>query len=185
MKAPAKRKKLSNPDTKAKIVSAALEVFAEHGYSQASTRDIAAKAGVSHMLLFRYFDSKAALFEAALRAALPTELSYPEELGSLGELFAHFFTHATDSKATAIVAMCIGDAQARKITQRVTEEQIVKPLAAGLSRPNARERAIEILMLTVGFVIYTRFIELSREGTASRKKLMAWFAENVQSIVDG
>jgi hypothetical protein len=64
MKAPAKTKKLSNPDTKAKTVSAALEVFAEHGYSKSGSR----------IFQKRLTDiPKAALFEAALRQAVPRE----------------------------------------------------------------------------------------------------------------
>ncbi|MGZ5395728.1 MAG: TetR/AcrR family transcriptional regulator [Mycobacterium sp.] len=43
------------------LQEAAREVFAEHGYS-ATTREIASRAGVSHDLIFRYFDSKEKLF---------------------------------------------------------------------------------------------------------------------------
>ncbi len=40
---------------------AARELFAEHGY-RVTTREIAERAGVSHDLIFRYFDSKERLF---------------------------------------------------------------------------------------------------------------------------
>jgi AcrR family transcriptional regulator len=43
------------------IHEAAREVFAERGYG-ATTREIASRAGVSHDLIFRYFDSKEKLF---------------------------------------------------------------------------------------------------------------------------
>jgi AcrR family transcriptional regulator len=43
------------------IHEAAREVFAERGYG-ATTREIATRAGVSHDLIFRYFDSKEKLF---------------------------------------------------------------------------------------------------------------------------
>jgi AcrR family transcriptional regulator len=43
------------------IQEAARAVFAERGYS-ATTREIASRAGVSHDLIFRYFDSKEKLF---------------------------------------------------------------------------------------------------------------------------
>ena len=43
------------------IQAAAREVFAERGYG-ATTREIASRAGVSHDLIFRYFDSKEKLF---------------------------------------------------------------------------------------------------------------------------
>ena len=44
---------------------AAREVFAERGYS-ATTREIAARAGVSHELIFRYFGGKETLFFEAV-----------------------------------------------------------------------------------------------------------------------
>ncbi|GAC1395287.1 MAG: hypothetical protein NVSMB60_00930 [Mycobacterium sp.] len=43
------------------LQEAAREVFAERGYG-ATTREIASRAGVSHDLIFRYFDSKEKLF---------------------------------------------------------------------------------------------------------------------------
>ncbi|EUA65925.1 bacterial regulatory s, tetR family protein [Mycobacterium xenopi 4042] len=43
------------------VARAARELFAEHGY-RVTTREIADRAGVSHDLIFRYFDSKEGLF---------------------------------------------------------------------------------------------------------------------------
>jgi AcrR family transcriptional regulator len=43
------------------LADAAREVFAERGYS-ATTREIATRAGVSHDLIFRYFENKEKLF---------------------------------------------------------------------------------------------------------------------------
>lgn len=51
------------------IHEAAREVFAERGYG-ATTREIATRAGVSHDLIFRYFDSKEKLFVDAVATPL-------------------------------------------------------------------------------------------------------------------
>jgi AcrR family transcriptional regulator len=51
------------------LTAAAREVFAQRGYG-ATTREIAARAGVSHDLIFRYFDSKEKLFFDAVVAPL-------------------------------------------------------------------------------------------------------------------
>jgi AcrR family transcriptional regulator len=51
------------------LKDAAREVFAELGYG-ATTREIAARAGVSHELIFRYFDSKEKLFFEAVVSPL-------------------------------------------------------------------------------------------------------------------
>ena len=47
------------------LLAAAEQVFADKGY-QASTREIADRAGVSETLMFRYFGSKAGLFREAI-----------------------------------------------------------------------------------------------------------------------
>jgi AcrR family transcriptional regulator len=49
------------------LLEAAREIFSEQGYTRASTRAIAERAGIAEALLFRNFGSKAALFsEVAL-----------------------------------------------------------------------------------------------------------------------
>jgi AcrR family transcriptional regulator len=48
------------------IISVAARVFADRGYTDATTKDIAAEAGVTHAALYHYFRDKRALFEAVL-----------------------------------------------------------------------------------------------------------------------
>jgi AcrR family transcriptional regulator len=52
--------------TQASILQAALEIFSEQGFEGASTREIAAKAGVHHALIKYHFDNKDALWRAAV-----------------------------------------------------------------------------------------------------------------------
>ncbi len=47
--------------TREALLTAALELFAEHGYDGTTTAAIAARAGVSEMTLFRHFPTKSAL----------------------------------------------------------------------------------------------------------------------------
>ena len=51
--------------TRAKLIEATLAVVAEAGYAHASTRAIAAAAGVSEGTIYRHFPDKASLFFAA------------------------------------------------------------------------------------------------------------------------
>ncbi len=60
-----------------KILEAAVVTVAEHGYSGATTRQIAAAAGINEVTLFRRFGNKANL----LREAMVRELSVFEEAG--------------------------------------------------------------------------------------------------------
>ena len=56
--------------TRTKIVLAAREAFRATGFDRASTRAIAAAAGVNVSLISRYFGSKAGLYEAAVLVPL-------------------------------------------------------------------------------------------------------------------
>jgi AcrR family transcriptional regulator len=60
-------------NTRQRIVRAASQVFSEFGYSGATTRAIAATAGVNEVTLFRYFgDKKSLMLEVARqRSAIP------------------------------------------------------------------------------------------------------------------
>lgn len=52
--------------TRASILHAALQAFASHGFDGASTREIAAMAGVHHGLIKYHFESKELLWRAAV-----------------------------------------------------------------------------------------------------------------------
>lgn len=54
--------------TRQKILTAATEVFAEHGFREATTREICAKAMVNVALVNYYFHSKAELYKAVVAA---------------------------------------------------------------------------------------------------------------------
>ena len=56
------------------VLDAALEVFAEHGLSGASSDEIARRAGISQPYLFRLFRTKKELFMASCRRCLAETL---------------------------------------------------------------------------------------------------------------
>lgn len=56
----------SADDTRQRILKAAAVVFAEKGYARATTRALAAAAGVNEVTLFRHFGNKQNLFAAVI-----------------------------------------------------------------------------------------------------------------------
>ena len=59
---------MSGPsDTRLKLLEATLELISEKGYLGATTREIARRAGVSELTLFRKFEKKEKLFEEVLK----------------------------------------------------------------------------------------------------------------------
>ena len=84
--------------TKEKIFDATIALVSEKGYLGATTREIARRAGVTELTLFRHFGSKENLFELTLeshsflpdlREILPDlkDLTYEEALQTLGKRF--------------------------------------------------------------------------------------------------
>ena len=53
-------------DTRQRILQTAAQVFAEKGYARATTRALAAAAGVNEVTLFRHFGTKQNLFAAVI-----------------------------------------------------------------------------------------------------------------------
>lgn len=84
------------PTTRDRILDAALSTFIENGYARATTRLIAANAGVTEVTLFRHFESKEILFlETAQRYSKISDLLQALENGRGNDLtndllnFAH------------------------------------------------------------------------------------------------
>ncbi len=73
-----RRRKEARP---AEIIAAGLAEFADRGFAATKLEDVAARAGVVKGTIYRYFDSKEALFEAALKAQIAPV--FDEVLGSL------------------------------------------------------------------------------------------------------
>lgn len=58
---------LEDMSTKEKILYAAVNLVAEHGFKETTVKDIAQFAGISEMTVFRHFGSKVAILEEAMR----------------------------------------------------------------------------------------------------------------------
>jgi AcrR family transcriptional regulator len=92
MDSPAGRSRRSPGLIRSLVLRAARELFAEQGYSQVSTREIARRAGVTHAQVFRHFGSKPVLFvEAAYRPFHDFVVSYVHRWAEQG--------HGTESSA--------------------------------------------------------------------------------------
>jgi AcrR family transcriptional regulator len=61
-----RRPRRSSAEVRSRILSAAVALFAERGYGDATTREIAGRAEVAEAVIFRIYPTKQALFDAAV-----------------------------------------------------------------------------------------------------------------------
>lgn len=108
---------MSSTDTRDRILAAALRVFAEAGALGATTRRIAAEAGVNEVTLFRHFGTKEALLQEALaQASREAELIRlpPEPSDPAAELAAWCRAHLRALfQARALLRTSMGEFEAR------------------------------------------------------------------------
>lgn len=181
--------KRRNPaTTKAKILAAAQQAFAERGYAQTGLRDIAKLADVSSALPVTYFGTKAGLFEAALESALNMTFT-TDKTGETRRNFGSDFMQTVSDRdkpmnIPAMIALSIGSDEATSVTSQFAKDHIIKPIAKWLGPPRARERAYLIMMISTGFAIFNRHVMVD-ESSAGSSAVATWLENTIQSIVDG
>jgi AcrR family transcriptional regulator len=91
-----KPRKRDKEASKQALLRAGLEVFSKYGYDAATTKAVAAEAGLNEQLITRYFGGKAGLLFAVLAAFVEEEASdenYPPAASSAGEEIGQFLLH--------------------------------------------------------------------------------------------
>jgi AcrR family transcriptional regulator len=87
MTASAVARRLGRKERRESILAAAAGAFARSGYAATSMADISSAAGVSHLIVYRHFDSKDELYAAVLQRAneeLDVALGAPSAVGRYG-----------------------------------------------------------------------------------------------------
>jgi AcrR family transcriptional regulator len=126
------------------VLDAAIRVFARTSYRGAGTAEIAQEAGVAEPTIYRYFDSKRALYLAALERcgaiivdtfrsiADQTPIAH-EALGAMGDWYSH--NVVTDPEYLRLRQRAVAetdDDEIREIQRRVYED--VRDIVSGVIR---------------------------------------------------
>ncbi len=83
----------------------------------------------------------------------------------------------------AMIALSLGDAEARDVAVRVAQEHIIRPLSEWLGPPDADARATNIMMMAAGFTIFRRNVQMSQTEQAAHQTAIV-FSRSIQAIVD-
>jgi TetR/AcrR family transcriptional regulator len=102
-------------DRRSQILNVALNIFSKKGLNGATTKEIAAAAGVTEAIIFRHFPTKNALYQAVLESQIGCE-RFQEWLASVQECMARNDDAGLfRGIATAIIESYAGDARMERV----------------------------------------------------------------------
>ncbi len=142
--------------TRRAILAAARELFAARGVDGVSVRDIAARAGVNHALVHRYFGAKSDMVAAILQTEAKTmdgmarpDAEAPESLEALRDVLDYALTDGRTSLLLMLRAELDGLAP-----ESLPDEPALRPVAAlarclqanGAGAPGAEPRALAMVL---------------------------------------
>lgn len=167
--------------TRAAILASARHAFARAGYDGVGVREIAAGAGVSAMMVNRYFGSKERLFAAVVAGIMATPVILtPDHLRSraLGAALAEGVVAETAPGATPLDGFSImmhsaSSERAALIARAEIERHYHEPLGRALGGGFAPERAAIILAIVAGVQAMRQVMRLSALAQANPASLTA------------
>ena len=138
-------------DLRAAIVHAAEDEFAENGYAGATTRNIAAAAGVDPKLIRHYFGSKYGLFLEVTKLPLDPAInleSFTPDAGAArrgsGQLMDTLNNREGRRRLLGSIRAAIADPQAADIMRQQLEETAIRPTVMSLTAAGQSKRIAEI-----------------------------------------
>jgi AcrR family transcriptional regulator len=159
--------------TRQAILNSARLAFTRSGYDGVGVREIAQGAGVTAMLVNRYFGSKEQLFEEVVEVTLSAPgiltrevMQQGRDLATLSRNVAEALVARTAPEVTPMDGFLIllrsaANNQAAKILRKKFARHFEKPLADILPGRRPTERAAVFLSIIAGFQVMRQIIGIS------------------------
>lgn len=190
---PAEPAKGSSDQVRDAAVAAARSAFAAGSYARTTFKGLAAAAGVAPAVLRKYYDSKDAVFAAALRlpadpaGAVPTLLAPGVE--GLGERLVRFTLDTLDDPQVRsdLVAMLRGGASAAALTkslQDYLDTTVIDRVVTAVGVPDARMRVALISSYLIGIAAGRYVVRIEPLASASEEHVVRLVAPTIQALLD-
>ena len=148
--------------TRQAILHSALAAFSRHGYDGIGVREIAQAAGVTGVLVNRYFGSKEELFAAAVELAFADKSVFEGDSSMLAQrLTAKVMKTEKDLEPNDAFFLLLRSApnpRAAEILRDSIARHFERPLQASLRGPRPGERAGMILAVCMGLSLFRTVI---------------------------
>jgi len=179
--------------TRKAIPTSARQAFARVGYDGAGLREIARDAGVTAMLVNRYFGSKERLYAEVVADTMATpSVLTRESINSAapGKDIAAALIDRTKAGALPldgflIMLYSLSSKRAGAIQREQIESHHHRAMTAAIRGAMAPQRAALVLSLIAGFQVMRQMIGLSALAEADSKALKKILAPLFQLLIDG
>ncbi|ADT97173.1 MULTISPECIES: TetR/AcrR family transcriptional regulator [Mycolicibacterium] len=166
--------------TRAAILQSAIQHFARAGYDGAGVRDIATDAGVTAMLVNRYFGSKEKLFAEAVETSFATPVFIASESEDLARdiaaaLAVHSAPGAESVSAFLIMLRSVSNPAAVRIVRAALARHAGRRLSDQLPEPGRLLRSDVALAVMSGVLLMRQVIgtrALSRSSADELETLL-------------
>jgi AcrR family transcriptional regulator len=172
--------------TKAAILAAAKEQFAEAGFERATIRAIAADANIDPSMVMRYFGNKNQLFAAAAEFDLQLpDLSDVARDDVGARLVAHFLERwERDEALVVLLRSSMTNDEAAQRMRKIFSAQL-RPVVAAANPDDAPRRAGLIATQVLGLALCRYVLRLPPIVAMSRQDVVSWLGPTVQRYLDG
>jgi AcrR family transcriptional regulator len=176
----------SSLETKAVILAAAKQRFAESGYERATIRAIAADANIDPSMVMRYFGNKDQLFAAA--ADFDLELPDFSDLdhADVGARMVTYFMDRWERDEALVVLMrsATTNPEAAQRMQEIFAGQLL-PVIAKL-KPKTPERCAGLVATQmIGLAMCRYVLRLPPVVAMSRDEVVEWLGPTIQRYLEG
>ncbi len=189
--APARRRNAAA--TRAAILASARRAFAQVGYDGVGVREIAQGAGVTAMLVNRYFGSKEHLFAEVVAETMATPRILTQESLTSPTPGKDLAAALIEQTKTGVIPLdgfllllhSASSKRAAEIGRTQLEKHHQKVMTAALSGALAPQRAALVLSLIAGFQVMRQMIGLSALAEAEPKTLVKLLGSVLQQLIAG
>jgi AcrR family transcriptional regulator len=176
--------------TREAILQSALSAFSSHGYDGIGVREIAQAAGVTGVLVNRYFGSKEELFTAAVEVAFDDSWVLDGDCSTLAErltadVMAKTEKNAEPRNAFLLLLRSAPNPRAAEILRETIARRFERPLKSLLRGPGAGERAAMILAVVMGLSLSRKILGSKPLVGATAASLSGDLKRMFQQLIDG
>ncbi len=193
MSSPRRGRRPGAPDTRAAILTAARECFAESGFAGTSVRAVAALAGVDAALVHHYFGTKEDLFVAALELRVdPREALLPVSAGGIdgaGERLMRIFLAVWDDEESRLPLLAVVRGIVEPGGQQLLRDgflrMVLEPVGAELELDQPDRRMTLVASQLIGLVMLRYVLRIEPLASERPEVLVATYAPVLQGYLSG